>query len=189
MQWNGRSFGCLADEDLTLQLLGTTGELRCFRWGAPDPDFNALASVMVLKLQNVLSAGWRKFQSFKIINIPATCFPEISFKHKETHTSLKFKMNVAAPLTSRFAGHLPSFPPTETLDLRRQSCWDEIEGSVRATSQGGCVMRSAWADLGTRSDGLRCKMGHLPGRIWLKTSYKWLNKWVTGVISPLWVEL
>lgn len=33
----------------------------------------------------------------------------------ETHTSFKFKMNVAAPLTSRFAGHLPSFP----LQLRR----------------------------------------------------------------------
>lgn len=55
---------------------GLSGELGCFRWWtknvlgspnlstrcAPDPDFNAVASVVkVLKLQIVLSAGWRKF--------------------------------------------------------------------------------------------------------------------------------
>ena len=94
----------------------------CTRW-APDPDFNAVASVVkVLKLQ-IPPVGGNFNHSKSSISQGATFFQEIGFKHKETRTSLNFKMNVAAPLTSRFAGHLPSFPPpSETLDLRRQSC-------------------------------------------------------------------
>ena len=131
------------------------------------------------------------FQSFKIINIPATFFPKIGFKDKETHTSFKFKMNVAAPLTSIFAGHLPSFPPpSETLDLRRQSCWDEIEGSVRVTFQGG----EKWCGqpgltLAQEVMGWGARWATYQVEMDLKPSYKWLYKWVTGVISPLWVEL
>lgn len=166
---------------------GLSGELGCFRWWtknvlgspnlstrwAPDPDFNAVASVVkVLKLQIVLSAGWRKFSIIQNHPYPGGNMFSRDWFQRQGNTHILQIQNECSSSSHLKMCRSSSFlsPPTETLDLRRQSCWDEIEGSVRVTFQGG----EKWCGqpgltLAQRSDGLRCKMGHLPGRIWLKT--------------------
>lgn len=164
---------------------GLSGELGCFRWWtknvlgspnlstrwAPDPDFNAVASVVkVLKLQIVLSAGWRKFSIIQNHPYPGGNMFSRDWFQRQGNTHILQIQNECSSSSHLNICRSSSFlsPPTETLDLRRQSCWDEIEGSVRVTFQGGGkMMRSAWADLGT--DGLRCKMDPSPGRNGLKT--------------------
>ena len=133
---------------------GLSGELGCFRWWtknvlgspnlstrwAPDPDFNAVASVVkVLKLQIVLSAGWRKFSIIQNHPYPGGNMFSRDWFQRQGNTHILQIQNECSSSSHLNICRSSSFlsPPTETLDLRRQSCWDEIEGSVRVTFQGG----------------------------------------------------
>ena len=174
---------------------GLSGELGCFRWWtknvlgspnlstrwAPDPDFNAVASVVkVLKLQIVLSAGWRKFSIIQNHPYPGGNMFSRDWFQRQGNTHILQIQNECSS-----SSHLNICRSSSFLSPQlRRWIWGvkAAETKLRAASglpfRVGGLMRSAWADLGTRSDGLRCKMDPSPVRNGLKNPL--INGFING---------